>query len=316
MKYAFKILDKKKFVLCFIDAFLTNIFFYITPVLLAYFTKEPFTLENLKYLILAIAISKVLAVSLNQIWIIYILKFENEYAKDLQLAYFKRIVRMKPDKLNKTHNGFLKKQIDIIVQEAEEFMEQIFETMSGISISILMFFVQVFWQDRRIFVICCGMTMGMVLYNVWLGKKYVRVEEAYNEYYAKYNSTYVDFLQNIKTVKRLNASEFANQKNEKSYQQVLPKLEKLNLIYSFRSNGINVMVYIMYILVLGNLYIKMQSGINILSSLLFYVTVFDLLRGELKDLTYLFVHFNKFQAATNQVEKMIGPYIENSQMKE
>ncbi len=156
----------------------------------------------------------------------------------------------------------------------------------------------------------------MVIYNVWLGKKVVVVQEEYNELYSKYNSTYVDFLQNVKTIKRLNASQYANEKNEQLYQKVLPKLDQLNLFYSFRSNGINTFVYIMYVIVLGNLYFKMQVGENILSSLLFYATIFDLLRVELKDLTFLFIHFNKFQAATNQVEKIIGDEPENNLIKD
>ena len=60
----------------------------------------------------------------------------------------------------------------------------------------------------------------------------------------------------------------------------------------------------------------MQVGENILSSLLFYATIFDLLRVELKDLTFLFIHFNKFQAATNQVEKIIGDEPENNLIKD
>lgn len=316
MKYPFKILNKKKFILCFIDAFLTNLFFYITPVLLAYFTREPFTLEKLKYLILSIIVSKILAVALNQIWIIYILKFEHQYSKDLQLAYFERVARMKPFALNKVHNGFLKKEIDIISGEAEDLLEYIFETVSGFSISIVMFLVQVINQDLKLFFVCLAMILGMVIYNVWLGKKYVSVQEDYNESYSKYNSTYVDFLQNVKTVKRLNASGFANRKNEELYDKVLPKLGKVNLTYSFRSNGINVFVYIMYVIVLMNLYFKMQAGENILSNLLFYATIFDMLRGELKDLTFLFVHFNKFQAATNQVEKIIGEDVEAGIIKD
>ncbi len=315
MKYPFKILNKKKFVLCFINAFMCNIFFYITPVLLAYFTKEPFTLERFKWLILSIIISKILAVSLNQIWIIYILKFENLYAKDLQLAYFNRVVKMKPFRLNKVHNGFLKKQVDIISEEAEDLMEQIFETVSGFTVSVIMFFGQVIHQDIRMFFVCLAIIVGMVIYNVWLGKKVVVVQEEYNELYSKYNSTYVDFLQNVKTIKRLNASQYANEKNEQLYQKVLPKLDQLNLFYSFRSNGINTFVYIMYVIVLGNLYFKMQAGENILSSLLFYATIFDLLRVELKDLTFLFIHFNKFQAATNQVEKIIGDEPESNLIK-
>lgn len=315
MKFAFQVLDKKKFVLCFIDAFLTNVFFYITPALLAWFTREPFTMERFGALIFWIIVTKIIAVSLNHIWIIYILKFENVYAKELQMAYFNRVLKMKPFRMNNVHNGFLKKQIDIISDEAEEFMEQIFETVSGFSVSVVMFLVQVISQDIRMFFVCLAMITGMVCYNLWLGKKVVCVQEDYNEKYAQYNSSYVDFLQNAKTVKRLKAGKFASQKNEELFGKVLPKLEKLNLFYSFRSNGINAFVYMMYVVVLINLYFQMKNGVNILSSLLFYATIFDLLRAELKDLTFLFIHYNKFQAATNQVEKIVGNEEEKSVME-
>lgn len=306
MKFAFKILDKKKFILCYIHTLLTNLCFYCTPVLLAHFIKEPFTLEKLGGLIVSIIVTKLLAVVLNEICIMYIFKFENIYSKDLQLAYFNRIVRMKPFQLNKVHNGFLKKQIDIIAEESEEFLEQSLDTFTGVCISIVMFLTQVFYQDMTMFKICLGIIVGMILYNVWLGKKIVGLQEEYNDAYSKYNATFVDFLQNVKTVKKLGASRFANQKNETLFEKVLPKLDRANLFYSFRSNGISFFVYVMYVIVLINLYVKMQAGENVLATLLFYASIFDLLRGELKELGFLFVHFNKFQAATNQVEKMIG----------
>ena len=50
----------------------------------------------------------------------------------------------------------------------------------------------------------------------------------------------------------------------------------------------------------------MKTGENILPFLLFYATIFEGLTGELKDLTRLFMHFNKFQAASNQVEEILG----------
>lgn len=132
------------------------------------------------------------------------------------------------------------------------------------------------------------------------------MQEDFNDSYSKYNSTYVDFLQNIKTVKRLNATKYANSKNEDTFKKVIPKLDKTNLFYSLRSNGINFFVYSMYAVILINLYIKMKNGEDILSYLLFYATMFSGLSTELKDLSRLFMHYNKFQAATNQVEIING----------
>lgn len=306
MKYPFKILNKKKFILCYINAFIVNLCIYLMPVVLAIFTEQPFTLEKMKYLIISIIGLKLTEIILNHIWVVYILRFENKYAKDLQLAYFNRIARMKPYKLNKVHNGFLKKQIDIISEEAEQFMEYIFETVNGFGISIVIFLIQVINQDFTMFLICLAMIICMVIYNIWLGKKYVVVQEKYNDSYSKYNSTYVDFLQNIKTVKRLNATKYANFKNEEAFKDVVPKLDKTNFFYSLRSNGISFFIYFMYAVILVNLYFKMKSGQDILSYLLFYATMFSGLSTELKDLSRLFMHYNKFQAATNQVENIIG----------
>lgn len=312
MKYPLKILNKRKFILCYIDAFIVNLCIYLMPVVLAIFTKEPFTLDKLKYLIISIVCLKLTEVVLNHFWVQYILRFEEKYSKDLQLGYFNRIAKMKPFKLNKVHNGFLKKQIDIISEEAKEFMEYIFETVNGFGISIVIFLIEVLNQDVKMFYVCLAMIICMVIYNIWLGKRYVVVQEKYNDKYSKYNSTFVDFLQNIKTVKRLNATKYANSKNEEAFKEVIPKLDKTNFFHSLRSNGISFFVYSMYAIILINLYFKMKSGQDILSYLLFYATMFSGLSVELTDLSRLFMHYNKFQAATNQVEDIIGNEEENN----
>lgn len=315
MKYAIKILNKKKFILCFIDAFIVNLCIYLVPLVLAFFTKEPFTTQKFFYLIICIIGLKLIEIILNHVWIMYLVKFECNYVKELQLAYFNRISKMKPYELNKIHSGFLKKQIDIIGVEAEEFMEAIFESVNGFAISITIFLMQVINQDINMFWICLLLIVCMVIYNVFVGKKFVDAQEEYNDTYSRYNSTYVDFLQNIKTVKRLNATKYANYKNEEKFKMVLPKIDKINFFYSLRANGISFFVYIMYAIILINLYFKMQDGQDILSSLLFYATIFSGLSLELKDLSRLFMHFNRFEAATNQVENIIGKNEETEVIK-
>lgn len=316
MKYPFKILNKPKFILCYINAFIVNLCIYLMPVALAIFTTEPFTLKKFSCLIISIIGLKLIEIILNHFWVVYILRFENKYSKDLQLAYFNRIAKMKPYKLNKIHNGFLKKQIDIISEESAEFMEYIFETVNGFGISIVIFLIQVKNQDFNMFLLCLGMVSLIVLYNIWIGKKSVIAQERYNDKYSKYNSTYVDFLQNIKTVKRLNATKYANLKNEEAFKEVIPNLDKTNFFYSLRTNGITFFVYFMYAIILINLYFKMKSGQEVLPYLLFYATIFSGIALELKDLARLFLHYNKFKAATNQVEGIIGNYNEANNIKE
>ena len=72
----------------------------------------------------------------------------------------------------------------------------------------------------------------------------------------------------------------------------------------------------MYAIILINLFFKMKNGQDILSYLLFYATMFSRLSTELKDLSRLFMHYNKFQAATNQVEKILMNYLQEAGLEE
>ena len=70
MKYAIKLLNKRKFILCFINAFIV----YLLPVVLAIFTKQPFTIEKMGYLIGSIIGLKLVEIMLNHVWVIYLLR--------------------------------------------------------------------------------------------------------------------------------------------------------------------------------------------------------------------------------------------------
>ena len=50
MTFPFKVLNKKKFILCYINAFIVILCIYLMPVVLALFTTQPFTLYKFKYL--------------------------------------------------------------------------------------------------------------------------------------------------------------------------------------------------------------------------------------------------------------------------
>ena len=50
--YPFKILNKKKYALCFLNAFLENLCLYLMPVILSIYLTIPFTLDKFKMLII------------------------------------------------------------------------------------------------------------------------------------------------------------------------------------------------------------------------------------------------------------------------
>ena len=68
----------------------------------------------------------------------------------------------------------------------------------------------------------------------------------------------------------------------------------------------------MYIIVLLNLLSRMESGIEVFSYIIFYTTIFNNLSTELNDISRLFIRFNRFKSANNEIEKSI---VENEALK-
>lgn len=104
--YPFKVLNKKKYALCFFNAFLENLCLYLMPVILSIYLTTPFTLHKFKMLIMLTILLKVFEILFNCLWSIKTEPFLENTKKDLQISYFKRLCNQNISKLNNTHTGF------------------------------------------------------------------------------------------------------------------------------------------------------------------------------------------------------------------
>lgn len=305
MMYPFKVLNKKKYALCFINAFLENICLYIMPVILSIFLTVPFSLEKFKWLIILTIAIKILEIFFNILWNTKVEPFLEVSKKDLQIAYFKRLCNMNVSRINNTHTGYLKKQLDIISEETVALLDEIMMTVNGFCVAITIFLIQVWTQSYIMFIVCLIFTIIIVVYNVIITKSNVKIQEEYNDTNAKYNATAVDFLQNVKIVKNFDALNYATATMNKKFDVVKKPLKKSYIFHSMRSDGINGLVYLMYAIILISLFFRMKNGDDVFSYIVFYSSMFSGLNVELKGVASLFIHYNKFKSANNQIEKMI-----------
>lgn len=305
MMYPFKVLNKKKYALCFINAFLENICLYIMPVILSIFLTVPFSLEKFKWLIILTIAIKILEIFFNILWNTKVEPFLEVSKKDLQIAYFKRLCNMNVSRINNTHTGYLKKQLDIISEETVALLDEIMMTVNGFCVAITIFLIHVWTQSYIMFIVCLIFTIIIVVYNVIITKSNVKIQEEYNDTNAKYNATAVDFLQNVKIVKNFDALNYATGTMNKKFDVVKKPLKKSHIFHSMRSDGINGLVYLMYAIILISLFFRMKNGDDVFSYIVFYSSMFSGLNVELKGVASLFIHYNKFKSANNQIEKMI-----------
>lgn len=303
--YPFKVLNKKKYTLYFLNSFLENLCLYIMPVILSVFLTNPFTIEKFKWLIILTIIIKILEIFFDVIWNTSVINFLESTVKDLQISYFKRICNMNIAKINNTHTGYLKKQVDIMSDETFDLLNEMMMTINGFLVAITIFLIQVWNQNILLFFICIVFIFAIIIYNLIISQKNIKVQDDYNEKNAKYNSTFVDFIQNITIVKNFDALDYSINTMNKKFDKVRAPLKKLNIYRSCRYDGINGLVYLMYSVILISLFIQMKNGHNVFNYVIFYTSMFSGLNTELRGIAYLFIHFNKFKAANNQIEKMI-----------
>lgn len=145
----------------------------------------------------------------------------------------------------------------------------------------------------------------IITINMRISKMAVKVQKKYNEVNADYNACYVDFLQNIKTVKKLKAIDFSKVKINKKFNDTVLPYKRMKQVVSLRAHGISFLIYFMYFVILISLYFKMKSGENVLSYILFYATIFQGVGRELIDLSGFFSNINSLTAASNRLEEII-----------
>ncbi len=208
-------------------------------------------------------------------------------------------------KLNEIHTGYLKKQLDTVLEESNLLLDEMMMTINGFLVAISIFLFQVWTQSRVLFVVCLIFIILTVIYNVIISKKNILIQEEYNDVNASYNATFVDFLQNVKIVKRFDAMDYSIHTSNKKFDKVKRPIKRLNLFTSMRYDGINLLVYLMYFIILISLYFQMKSGADVFHYVVFYSSMFIGIGDELTGVARLFIHYNKFKSANQQVEKMI-----------
>lgn len=303
--YPFKVLNRKKYALCFFNAFLENLCLYLMPVILSIYLTTPFTLHKFKMLIMLTILLKVFEILFNCLWSIKTEPFLENTKKDLQISYFKRLCNQNISKLNNTHTGFLKKQIDTVCDENSLLLDELMMTINGFGVAITIFLIQVANQSFFIFLICIIFIILIVIYNIIITKSNVIVQEDYNNKYANYNATNVDFIENVKVVKNYDALNYAESKINDNFTCIKKPLKKICIYKSLRGDGINALIYLMYALLLISLYISMKNGNDVFSYIVFYSSMFSGLNTELRGVGNLFVHYNKFKSANNQIESIL-----------
>ena len=222
--FPFRILNKKKYILYFVNGIVQNLSLYFVPVALSFYLTIPFSLHKFFVLIIIILLLKGIEFITNSLFSLKFFPFLENYKKDLDISYLKRIYSMNKAKINHIHTGYLKKEIDTITTESYNLLYELIRTIPGFFIATGIFLIQVGRQSLFLMFLCFLLVIFIVIYNVKLIKMHTKRREIYNDYNAKYNATSVDILQNISLVKNFEALDFSTDIINQKFNDVRPPL--------------------------------------------------------------------------------------------
>lgn len=311
----YKELDKFKYGLCLFNALVINIVLYLTPVLVALLISNNFSSDNFILFIIISMILNCVYLLCNHIWMVPVNNFLMSFEKKQMLSYFKRIVNVSFEKLNEIHTGYLKKQLDMVITNSNMFLRSIMDNVIGCIVSGTIFLITTFIQSKKLFIFVFIMLVIIIIYNLKISKIHKKRQKNYNNDYSNYNARVTDILQNIKTIKKLDADYYAESKIDESFEPARISFYKLKIMNSIRFNGIDATIFIMYFIILISLYFKMKSGDNVLPFLLFYITSFEGIKNEFRRLSNVFQVYTELKSATEQVEDMVGYYETKDKVK-
>lgn len=218
--FCYKILNKFKYGLCLLNALILNVALYIIPVFVSVLVSNNFSLNNFRLFIILVLILNIIYLICNHVWTVNVNDFLKKFEKNVILSYFKRVINAPLEKLNTLHTGYLKKQIDLISTSSVNFLTTIMDNVLGCVVSGIIFLTTTYIQDKKVFLIVLVLLIIIVIYNMKLSKIVKQKQKIYNKDYSNYNSSLTDILQNIKTIKKLDADDYSIIKIDKDFEPV------------------------------------------------------------------------------------------------
>ena len=277
MKELLKVISKKLLFLSIIFNTIYSIADYGEAFALSYFGTSPLTLDKITKLTIAIIIAYAVMLITSKIasYIDNVNEVKSKTA--IQKYYFKKVQAMTMEKIAETHTGYIH---TLILEVSDLFMD------------LIWFF---------------AISLAVYLKYKMMNKKQKYDKEVRKEK-SKYNASFVDFVQNIITVRKLNIGKFCDEKIDENSKAYLKKT-KVNEVKRSNMNAVFTgLMDLLYVVVLVSTIIMIKNGEDGLPYLLFYMAALGKLYTELNNIVKLIDISVRFKGAKEQLDN----YFKNS----
>lgn len=302
MKELLKVVSKRLFIWSIIIHIISSLASYGEAFALSYFGTNPLTINKIINLTIWIFAFDIIILIAGKL-VYYIDNTNNIKTQTaIQKYYFNKMQSMTMEQISNTHTGYIHK---LITNLSFYFFEMFFQfeisviplIIGGISILIM-----VCEQSIITGIICIVISFFAVFLKYKMIKNKQKYQKVVNEQESKYNATFIDFIQNIIAVRKLDIGKFCTDKITKNSNDYL-KATKINEIKRSNANAVFTgLMNLLYLVVLISTILIVKDGKEGLPYLLFYMSALAKLYPNLNSVVRFIDIKERFKTAKKQLD--------------
>lgn len=303
MKELIKVVAKKLFILSIIVNTVYSLADYGEAFALSHFGTSPLTLDKIISLTISIFVLDIIMLIAGKVssYIDNVNNMKTQTA--IQKYYFKKLQSMNMDQISNTHTGYIHKLITNLSFYFFEMTWQFEISVIPLIIGGTSILIMICKKSILTGIVCIIISALAVFTKYKMIKNKQIYQKKTNEAESKYNATFIDFIQNIIAVRKLNIGDFCNKKINENADNYL-KATKINERKRSNTNGIFTgLMDLLYVVVLVVAIMITKNGEDALPYLLFFITALGKLYSNLNSLVRLIDIRERFKTAKKQLDE-------------
>ncbi len=303
MKELLKIVAKKLFFWSIIVNTIYSIADYGESFALSYFGTSPLLLDKiikLTILLVAIEILKLVTGKIGS----YIDNInETKTQTAIEKYYFRKLQSMTMEQISNIHTGYIHKLITNVSRYFFEITWQFEISVIPLIIGGTSILIMICKQSIMTGIICIIISALAVFTKYKMIKNMQKYQKKANEASSKYNAKFIDFIQNIIAVRKLNIGEFCEDKITENSNEYL-KTTKVSERKRSSSNGVFTgLMDLLYLVILIVAIMMTANGEDALPYILFFITALGKLYSSLNSLVRLIDMSERFKTSKKQLDE-------------
>ena len=310
MKELLKVITKKLFIWSIIINTIYSLADYGESFALSYFGTSPLTLDKIIKLTICIFIVDIVMLISGKIASYIDNVNEQKTQTAIQKYYFNKLQSMTMEQIANTHTGYMHKLITNVSNYFFEMTWQFEISIIPLIIGGTSVLIMVCKQSIITGIICIIISALAVFFKYKMIKNKQIYQKQVNEAESRYNATFIDFIQNIIAVRKLNIGKFCERKINKNANEYL-EATKINERKRSNTNGVFTgLMNLLYLIVLISTIIMVANGEDGLPYLLFYMSALGKLYSNLNSLVRLIDMSQRFKTSKKQLDEYFKDYKE------